>query len=87
MGRKTGTKAPELRSLQPSREAFKVNIQRAHIQTAIWKSALDSEPAALDPAEYGWERNERTRFMIPVTLPPNVIVAPPEVLDMIVWFY
>jgi hypothetical protein len=39
MGRKTGTKAPELGTLQPSREAFKVNVKRAHIQTAIWKSA------------------------------------------------
>jgi hypothetical protein len=35
MGRKTGTKAPELRSLQPSREVFKENLKRVHIQTAI----------------------------------------------------
>jgi hypothetical protein len=82
-GRKTATKAPELRLLQPSRDAFKVNVQRAHIQTAILKSALDSEPPAFDPAEYGCERGEHTRRMIPVTLPPNVVVAPPEVLDMI----
>jgi hypothetical protein len=60
-----------------------VNVQQAHIQTAIWKSALDSEPPVLEPAEYGWERDERTRCMISVTLPPNVVVAPPEVLDMI----
>jgi hypothetical protein len=57
MGRKTGTKAPELRSLQPLREAFKENVKRAHIQTAFWKSA----PPALDLAEYGWERDERTK--------------------------
>jgi hypothetical protein len=39
IGRKTGTKAPELRSLQSSREAFKENVKRANIQTAVWKSA------------------------------------------------
>jgi hypothetical protein len=33
--------------------------------------ALDSEPPALEPAEYGWERDERTRG------------APLEVLNMI----
>jgi hypothetical protein len=55
---------------------------RAHIQTAICKSGLESEPSVLDPAEYGWERDERVRCMVPVTLPPNVSVAPPEVLEM-----
>jgi hypothetical protein len=44
MGRKTGTKAPEVRSLQPSKEAFKENVKRA---------ALETESLALDPAEYG----------------------------------
>jgi hypothetical protein len=61
-----------------------VNIQLAHIQTPIWKSALDSETPALDPAEYGWERDERARCMIPVTLLPNIVVAPPEGVG---WFY
>jgi hypothetical protein len=73
MGRKTGTKVPELRSLLPSREAFKENVKQAHIPTAISKSALESEPSALVPsAEYGWERDERVRCMVHVTLPPNV---------------
>ena len=83
MGRKTGTKAPKLRSLQPSREAFKENVMRAHIQTAICKSALEFEPSALEPAEYEWERDERERCMVPVTLPPNVSAAPSKVLEMI----
>jgi hypothetical protein len=58
MGRKNATKVPQLRSLKPSREAFKENVKRACIQTAILKSAaLEEEPPALDPAEYGWERD------------------------------
>jgi hypothetical protein len=83
MGRKTRTKAPNLMSLQSSREAFKENIKWAHIQIGIWILAIDSEPSALDPAEYGWERDEYTRCMIPLTLLPNLVVVPPEVLDMI----
>ena len=83
MGRKTGTKVPELRSPPPSSAAFKENVMRAHIQTAISKSALESESSALDPAEYGWERDERVRCMFLLTLPPNVSVAPSEVLEMI----
>jgi hypothetical protein len=83
MGRKTGTKVPKLRSLPPSRDAFKENVKWAHIPTAICKSALECKPSALDPAEYGWERGERVRYMVLVTPPPNVSVAPSEVLKMI----
>jgi hypothetical protein len=79
MSRKTGTKVPELRSLPPSREACKENVKRAHIPIAICKSALESEPSALDTAEYGWERDERVRCMTLVTLPPNFSVAPSEI--------
>jgi hypothetical protein len=47
------SKAPELKSLPPTTEAFEQNVQRAHIQTTIWKSANESDPPQLDPAEYG----------------------------------
>ena len=35
IGRKNVTKAPELKSLPPTKEAFEENVKRAHIQTAI----------------------------------------------------
>ena len=47
MGRKNVTKAPELKALPPTKEAFKENVKWAHFQSAIWKSALNSEPPAL----------------------------------------
>jgi len=47
------TKTPEVKSLSPSKEAFEKNAKRARIQTAIWKSTLNSEPPALDPVEFG----------------------------------
>ena len=62
---KNVTKAPELKSLPRTKEAFKENVKRAHIQTAIWKSALESEPPALDPVDFGWERDERTMMLDP----------------------
>ena len=37
----------------------------------------------MNPADFGWERDENTRSMIPVTLQPHSSVAPPEVLEMI----
>jgi len=51
--RPTMTKTLEFKSLSPSEEAFKKNTKQTHIQTAIWKSTLNSEPAALDPVEFG----------------------------------
>ena len=33
------SKTPELKSLPPTTEAFEQNVRRAHILTAIWKSA------------------------------------------------
>ncbi|XP_078661436.1 uncharacterized protein LOC144905583 [Branchiostoma floridae x Branchiostoma belcheri] len=83
MGSKTVTKAPDLRSLPPSTEAFEENVRRAHIQTAIWKYATSYEPPALDPVQFGWERDERSRCLVPVTVQPDVTVAPPEVLEMV----
>jgi len=47
MARKNVTKALELQALPPTtKEAFEQNIKRAHIQTAIWKSAPESEHRA-----------------------------------------
>ena len=49
IGRKSLTTAPELKSLPPTTEAFEINVRRAHIQTAIWKSVGEAGPPALDP--------------------------------------
>ena len=83
MGRKNVTKALELKSLPPTKKAFEENVKRVHIQTAIWKSALESEPPALDPVDFGCERDEHTRCLIPVTVQPNVSLALLEMLEMV----
>ncbi|KAI8514533.1 corticospinal neuron axon guidance through spinal cord [Branchiostoma belcheri] len=64
-------------------KAFEENVKRAHIQTAIWKYATSYEPPGLDPVQFGWERDERSRCLVAVTVQPDVTVAPPEVLEMV----
>ena len=64
------TKAPELKSLPPTKEAFELHFLRAHIQTAIWKSANDSRPPELEPTTKGWERDVVSKSLVPITLPP-----------------
>ena len=53
MAKQKLTKAPELKSLPPTKEAFELHVLRAHIQTAIWKSANDSRPPEFEPTKYG----------------------------------
>jgi len=44
MAKRNVTAAPQLKNLPPTTEAFEMNVRRAHIQTAIWKSACEVEP-------------------------------------------
>ena len=77
------TAAPDLKALPPTTQAFKENVKRAHIQAAIWKSALTASPPPVDVTEYGWSRDEASSTLKPVSLPPGVAVAPPSVLELI----
>ena len=43
---------PKLLSLPPASESFSENVKRAHLQTCIWKSAMDSDPPDLDPTNF-----------------------------------
>ena len=52
-------------SLPPTNEAFELNVMRAHFQCAIWLQAMEADPPALEPTEYGWTKP-------PTTLPEGV---------------
>ena len=71
IGRKAASKVPKLCSLPPTTEAFRLNVRRAHFQCAIWRRALIQEPPNLDPTEYGWFKDEVTKSLQPVMLPPT----------------
>ena len=83
MGKKNITAAPHLKSLPPSSEAFRENVLRAHVQIAVWKSAACPDPPAFEATEYGWSRDESTKTLRPITIPSNVALAPPEVLELL----
>ena len=76
-GKKTATKF-----LPPTSEVFEENVKRAHFQCAIWRKALQ-EPLNLDPTEYGWCKDEETKSLQPVTLPPSKLPAPDYILILV----
>ena len=75
--------APSLESLPPTKESFTLNVKRAHFQCAFWLHALCSDPPLLDPVEYGWSKDDVNKSLVPVMLPGDVELFPPEVLKMI----
>lgn len=50
------TKKPE--ALPPTSDAAHLHIQRAHLQTVIWKNAHIAKFDAPDPTQFGWEKDE-----------------------------
>jgi hypothetical protein len=79
-GNRKVTTAPKLRSLPPTTEAFTQNVKRAHL---IWKAALQQDPPDVDPTDYGWEKDELNKALLPISVPSDTQCAPSEVLRMI----
>lgn len=82
---KVGTRRaimPKLQSLPPTTEAFLENVKRAHLQTCVWKHALDSHPPLLDPKKHGYYVDS-SRSLLPTTVPDEVCLAPDSILRMI----
>ena len=55
---RSNASAPKLCSLPPTTEAFAENVARAHLQLAVWKSALCPTPPVLDSTAHGWSQTE-----------------------------
>ncbi|KAG0702222.1 hypothetical protein GWK47_025151 [Chionoecetes opilio] len=70
-GKSGATVTPKLCSLPPTTEAFIENVKRAHLQTCIWKNALQLDPPDLEPTSYGWIKESRTKSLLPTTVPTN----------------
>lgn len=80
---KCTTAIPQLCSLPPTMESLQENVKRAQLQLAIWLSALLDSPPALDPAQYGWCKEEGCKAWQPVTVAEGVRLAPEELLKLI----
>ena len=82
MGRSV-TGASKLASLPPTNEAFQGNVARAHLQVAIWRKALQSDPPSMNPVEFEWSQEEASETLFPTTLPSDTPLAPEDLLKLI----
>ena len=74
--------APKIATLPPTNGAFGENVARAHLQVAIWRHALDSDPPSLQPTSYGWEQ-EHSNSLMPTTVPEGALLAPVQLFKLI----
>ena len=72
---------PKLCSLPPTLAAFKLHCQRAHFQTATWKSAGMPDPPSMDPLQYGWDVDGD--LLRATVLPSETLIAPDELLKLV----
>ena len=75
--------APKLCSLPPTTEAFMQNLKRAHLQVAQWYAALESDPPAHNPRDYGWKADDINKLLSATTVTEGVCLAPDCVLNVI----
>ena len=71
---------PEIKNLPPTTEALELHIKRCHLQACTWNAAASLFPPPLNPTDYGWAKNEATHSLVPIQLPSNKGLAPPELL-------
>jgi hypothetical protein len=83
IGKPGMARVPKLTSLPPTTEAFSENVKRAHLQTFIWKNALQLQPQKLEPTDYGWMKEASMKSLQPTTVPVDTPLAPSNILKMI----
>ena len=83
MSNKSSKQAVKLKSLPPTTVCFAENVKRAHLQSCIWKSALNADPPELDPTEHGWYKDLKNKVLVPIGIPKNQQPAPDSILQMI----
>ncbi|CAG9769182.1 unnamed protein product [Ceutorhynchus assimilis] len=72
--------SPKIKKLPPTTKAFDLHIKRCHLQACIWNAAASPFPPSLNPTDYGFAKNEATHSLVPIQLPSNKGLAPPELL-------
>ena len=80
IGKPGMTRVPKLASLQ---KLFLRMLKRAHLQTFIWKNALQLDPQKLDPTDYGWVKEVSTKSLRSTTVPVDTPLAPSDILKLI----
>ena len=83
IGKPGMTRVPKLASLLPTTIAFTENVKSAHLQSFIWKNALQLDPPSLEPTDYGWMKEASMKSLRPTTVPADTPLAPSDILKMI----
>ena len=85
-GKKNGKgqmSAPNLAALPPTKEAFLENVKRAHFQAYLWRNLNSTLAPALNPEEFGWQKDMSNRSLTPIHLPENAKLVPDYIQKMI----
>lgn len=75
--------APDLKVLPPTTETFEKHVCRAHLQTGIWRCALNPDPPDLNPVYYGWTYDAPNKLLSPIAIPSDASPASVEALKLI----
>ena len=73
----------KLCSLPPTDPAFMEKLKRAHFQICIWKHAFDLNVPDLDLVQCGWTKDEATKSLAAVHVPPNTDLALSYIQELI----
>ena len=77
------TQSFKLCSLPPTNESLEQNILHAHAQSAIWYASLLRDPPSLHLSNHGWDRDLKSKTLVPIMVPDNIKLAPDEILKRI----
>ena len=83
IGKPGVTRVLKLALLPPTTEVFTENVRRAHLQTFLWKNALQFDLQKLELTDYGWLKEQSTKSLQPTTVPSDTLLAPSKILQMI----
>ena len=50
-------------------------MRRAHIQVSVWKAILENDHPEFVPIGYGWEKDEASESLLPVTAPEGAALC------------
>ena len=78
---KLGT--PKLESLVPTHESFFQNLKRTHLLIAVWRCLLNADPLTVDINLHGWAKEGETKYIIPLTVAPDVCLVPEEIMKSV----
>ena len=63
--------------------SIRAKCEAGTFQVSVWKAALEKGPPELAPTHFGWEKDEASSSLLPVTISEGVALAPMDVLKVI----